>query len=82
MDGFALGKACGATASQARMVALTGYGQERDKLLSAEAGFDQHLTKPVDARRPGTGHRRRAMRCRRVHVIAAPPAAIRRLNSR
>lgn len=30
-----------------RIVALTGYGQEKDKLLSKEAGFDYHLTKPV-----------------------------------
>jgi two-component system, chemotaxis family, CheB/CheR fusion protein len=30
------------------LVALTGYGQERDRDLSRRAGFDQHLTKPVD----------------------------------
>ncbi len=30
------------------LVALTGYGQERDRDLSRQAGFDQHLTKPVD----------------------------------
>jgi PAS domain S-box-containing protein len=29
-------------------VALTGWGQEDDKRKSREAGFDQHLTKPVD----------------------------------
>ena len=29
-------------------VALTGWGQEEDKRKSREAGFDQHLTKPVD----------------------------------
>ena len=28
-------------------VAITGYGQERDKRQSAEAGFDAHLVKPV-----------------------------------
>jgi CheY-like chemotaxis protein len=32
----------------ALLVALTGYGQERDRDLSRRAGFDQHLTKPVD----------------------------------
>jgi two-component system, OmpR family, response regulator len=32
----------------ALLVALTGYGQERDRDLSRQAGFDQHLTKPVD----------------------------------
>jgi signal transduction histidine kinase/CheY-like chemotaxis protein len=29
-------------------VALTGYGQERDRELSRQAGFDHHLVKPVD----------------------------------
>jgi CheY-like chemotaxis protein len=29
------------------LVALTGYGTARDKGLAREAGFDQHLTKPV-----------------------------------
>jgi signal transduction histidine kinase/CheY-like chemotaxis protein len=32
----------------ARLVALTGYGQEEDRQRSAEVGFDAHLTKPVD----------------------------------
>ncbi len=31
-----------------KLVALTGYGQEKDKLLAQKAGFDHHLTKPVD----------------------------------
>lgn len=30
------------------LVALTGWGQEEDKQRSLEAGFDHHLTKPVD----------------------------------
>ena len=30
------------------IVALTGWGQEHDKQRSLEAGFDAHLTKPVD----------------------------------
>jgi PAS domain S-box-containing protein len=30
------------------LVAMTGYGQEEDHRLSQEAGFDHHLTKPVD----------------------------------
>jgi PAS domain S-box-containing protein len=30
------------------LVAVTGYGQEEDRRLSQEAGFDYHLTKPVD----------------------------------
>ena len=30
------------------LVALTGWGQEEDKRRTAEAGFNAHLTKPVD----------------------------------
>ncbi|HET6961686.1 MAG TPA: ATP-binding protein, partial [Terriglobia bacterium] len=30
------------------LVALTGWGQEEDRRRSHEAGFDYHLTKPVD----------------------------------
>jgi CheY-like chemotaxis protein len=30
------------------LVAVTGWGQEEDKRRSLEAGFDHHLTKPVD----------------------------------
>ena len=31
-----------------RLIAITGWGQERDRERSREAGFDEHLTKPVD----------------------------------
>jgi PAS domain S-box-containing protein len=31
-----------------RLVAMTGYGQESDLRLAREAGFDEHLVKPVD----------------------------------
>ncbi len=30
------------------LVALTGWGQEEDRRRTAEAGFDLHLTKPID----------------------------------
>jgi CheY-like chemotaxis protein/nitrogen-specific signal transduction histidine kinase len=33
------------------LVALTGYGQSSDRELAFEAGFDRHLTKPVDFQR-------------------------------
>jgi CheY-like chemotaxis protein len=29
------------------LVALTGWGQEEDRLQSREAGFDAHMVKPV-----------------------------------
>jgi CheY-like chemotaxis protein/two-component sensor histidine kinase len=33
------------------LVALTGWGQSRDRALAEKAGFDHHLTKPVEAAR-------------------------------
>src|SRR5690606_7153263 len=30
------------------LVAMTGWGQEKDKRMALEAGFDTHLTKPVE----------------------------------
>jgi signal transduction histidine kinase len=33
---------------QVTLVALTGWGQEADRRRASEAGFDHHLTKPVD----------------------------------
>jgi two-component system CheB/CheR fusion protein len=30
------------------LIALTGWGQEQDKQAAIAAGFDQHMTKPVD----------------------------------
>jgi CheY-like chemotaxis protein len=31
-----------------QLIALTGWGQESDRLQSKAAGFDRHLTKPID----------------------------------
>jgi PAS domain S-box-containing protein len=31
-----------------KLIAMTGYGQDTDRQLAREAGFDTHLTKPVD----------------------------------
>ena len=33
------------------LVAMTGYGQSSDREMAFEAGFDRHLTKPVDFER-------------------------------
>jgi CheY-like chemotaxis protein len=30
------------------LIAITGWGQEKDRRESLRAGFDHHLTKPVD----------------------------------
>jgi CheY-like chemotaxis protein len=37
--------------ADAVIVALTGYGSESDRHRSEEAGFDDHLVKPVDMKR-------------------------------
>jgi signal transduction histidine kinase len=34
-----------------RLIALSGYGQEKDRQRAFEAGFDDHLLKPVDPSR-------------------------------
>ncbi|MFZ1664022.1 MAG: ATP-binding protein [Flavobacteriales bacterium] len=33
---------------QANIVALSGWGQEEDRRISAEAGFDHHVVKPIN----------------------------------
>lgn len=51
MDGYELARRLRQTrqhANELRLVALTGYGQEADRLLSIQAGFERHLVKPVD----------------------------------
>ena len=51
MDGYEVARNLRSRAEFRRtpIVAVTGYGQDEDRRLSREAGFDQHLTKPVDA---------------------------------
>ena len=34
--------------SRLTLIAMTGWGQDDDKRMAREAGFDHHLTKPVD----------------------------------
>jgi two-component system CheB/CheR fusion protein len=50
MDGYAVCRRIRAEASRRPMilVALTGWGQAQDKRRALDAGFDAHLTKPVD----------------------------------
>jgi CheY-like chemotaxis protein/two-component sensor histidine kinase len=52
MDGYELARRMREKlGASCRLVALTGYGQEHDKQRSAEAGFSDHLVKPVDPSR-------------------------------
>jgi len=49
MDGYEVARRIRST-SEGRaimLVAMTGYGQDSDKQLAAEAGFDRHFVKPV-----------------------------------
>jgi len=54
IDGYALARRLRAMAEEkpreraALYLALTGYGQAHDKVLSKAAGFDRHFVKPVD----------------------------------
>ncbi|MDB5918729.1 MAG: putative histidine kinase, hybrid [Massilia sp.] len=53
MDGHELAQRLRAQPATANVVliAVTGYGQENDQRKSMAAGFDHHLTKPVDLRK-------------------------------
>jgi signal transduction histidine kinase len=50
MDGFEVARALRRDKATApvRLIALSGYGQDEDRQRSQAAGFDLHLTKPVD----------------------------------
>ena len=37
--------------SSAKLIAITGWGQENDKQRAFDAGFNHHFTKPVDLQR-------------------------------
>lgn len=50
MDGYAVARSLRANValSGARLVAYSGFSNEKDRTRSREAGFDLHLTKPVE----------------------------------
>lgn len=49
MDGYELARRLRAEYQAGiRLVAITGYGRESDRLLAQTAGFEAHLVKPVD----------------------------------
>lgn len=50
MDGYEVARRLRAEprCAGALIIALSGYGQDEDRRLSREAGFDHHLVKPVD----------------------------------
>jgi CheY-like chemotaxis protein len=48
MDGYELAMRLREKWSSVKLVAITGYGQESDRERARRAGFDAHLTKPVN----------------------------------
>jgi signal transduction histidine kinase/CheY-like chemotaxis protein len=47
MDGYELATRLRTVAPRCRLVALTGYGQEKDRHRTRQAGFEAHFVKPV-----------------------------------
>jgi two-component system CheB/CheR fusion protein len=49
LDGYQIARLIRQTPelSHVRLIAVTGYGQQQDRQRSREAGFDEHLVKPV-----------------------------------
>jgi PAS domain S-box-containing protein len=64
MDGYELARRLRALPAcrNALYIALTGYGQEGDRELSRQAGFEHHFVKPVDAGQLLDALRQRAAR--------------------
>ena len=50
MNGYEVARhlRCQPCGRSAILVAVTGWGQDKDRQLASDAGFDLHLTKPVD----------------------------------
>lgn len=47
VDGYELGRQLRASFTDVHLCAITGYGQSSDRLRSREAGFQNHLVKPI-----------------------------------
>lgn len=71
-DGLEVARRVRAAGSNVRLVAVTGYGQLEDKARAARAGFDEHLTKPVERAALA-----RALQCTALSEAATPAARVR-----
>jgi DNA-binding response OmpR family regulator len=49
LSGYEVARRLRAHDSAVLLIAITGWGQSADRAKSAAAGFDHHLTKPVDS---------------------------------
>ena len=48
IDGYQVARNIRASLPETILIAISGYGQKSDKSQALSAGFDRHLTKPVD----------------------------------
>ena len=48
LNGYDVARRLRMEAARCVLVAVTGWGQEEDRMRAREAGFDRHLVKPVD----------------------------------
>jgi CheY-like chemotaxis protein len=64
MDGFDVARALRSLPETANipLIAVTGYGQESDRRRTREAGFEEHLVKPIDVEQLESWLHRRAGR--------------------
>jgi PAS domain S-box-containing protein len=51
IDGYEVARRIRGQSEKSVLIAMTGYGQPEDRRRSKDAGFDYHLTKPVDPAR-------------------------------
>jgi PAS domain S-box-containing protein len=51
LDGYEVARRIRAKLRGVRLIAVSGYGQKEDRRRAFEAGFDDHLLKPVEAER-------------------------------
>jgi len=50
LDGYEVARRLRKEPHRAILVALTGFGEDRDRIAAQEAGFDHHFVKPVDVK--------------------------------
>src|SRR5690606_20810289 len=73
LDGYEVARRIRATdwGREAFMVAVTGWGQARDRAMAREAGFDEHYTKPLDPDHLEVLLRKAGRRLRQCNAAAA-----------
>ncbi len=74
MDGYELAERLREQRANLTLVAITGYGQDTDRERARDAGFNDHLTKPVDIDKLGRVLELRS-RTNLGSGAALPPAA-------